>query len=633
MFGLGKWPNIENRMCLYAVNIILTTTIGASIDMRCIRKKVEEEVERGRIGPNLECPYYPSHFAGQDCTFCFCPFYPCEDTQLSKFIVSKRGRDVWDCSDCLFIHRNEVTKFVMDSIREQGIDNCDDEAMGEILEEAKRRFWRRGKAFMVLGATSDAGKSVTVAAICRLLHRKGLIVSPFKSQNMSLNSRVTRKGSEIAMIQVLQAQAAGLKNTDHHMNPILMKPKGDMVSEVIVHGKHFADYDVPSYYNDFVTGPGKDAVKESMDFLLDRYDVVVMEGAGSPAEINIYDSDIANMKAAEIADANCILVVNAEWGGAFAYALGTIELIPEKDRARIKGIIINNVRGDPGKMRSGADELEDMLGIPVLGIIPHADVRLPSEDSESFRDSLIVGEGSIKIALIKFPRIANFTDIDPLLLEDATIIFAETPEELDDVDAVIIPGTKNTISDLEWMKRNGIASKIISMKGKVPILGLCGGYQMMGRTLSDPKGVEGKISSKVEGLGFFDSETVWDGETNVTRQVTGTIVPTGGNMKGYETHSGMTKTNEEPLFEISMFTGNLFDGSVREEQMLFGTYVHAPFESTDFRNYFISFIKGSKAGSGIDYCDYVDENIDKLADTFEEALDMEKIMDIIGAVK
>lgn len=597
--------------------------------MRCIRKKVEEEVERGCIGPDRKCPYHPSHFIGQDCTFCFCPFYPCEDIQLSKFITSKRGKDVWDCSDCLFIHRSEVTEFAMDAIRKQGIDRCDDEKMREIFEEAKKRFWRRGKAFMVLGATSDAGKSVTVAAICRILHRKGLIVSPFKSQNMSLNSRVTRTGSEIAMIQDLQAQAAGLKNTDFHMNPILMKPRGDTVSEVIVHGRHFADYDVPSYYNEFVPGPGKDAVKKSLDFLLDRYDVVVMEGAGSPAEINIYDSDIANMKAAEIADADCILVVNAEWGGAFAYALGTVELIPENDRSRIKGIVINNVRGDPEKMRSGADELENMLGIPVLGIIPHADVRLPSEDSESFRDSRTMGGGTAKIAVIKFPRIANFTDFDPLLLEDVNIVFAESPEELDDADAVIIPGTKNTISDLEWMKSNGIASKIISLKGKVPILGLCGGYQMMGRKLSDPDGVEGGVY-KTEGLGLFDSETVWDGETDVIRQVKGMILPTGGAVTGYETHAGRTETEEEPLFEISMFTGNFFEGSVREGEMLFGTYVHAAFESTDFRNYFISFIKNTKAGSDIDYNRYVDENIDKLADAFEEALDMEKIMEIIG---
>ena len=601
--------------------------------MDCIKKKVKEEVERGCIGSNLNCPYYPSHFIDQDCTFCYCPFYPCEDTLFGRSMISKRGKEIWDCSDCLFIHREEVVKFVMDSIQKNGFDNCDDKRIKEIFNEAKEKFWRRGKAFMVLGATSDAGKSVTVAAICRILHRKGLIVSPFKSQNMSLNSKVTRNGSEIAMIQTLQAQAAGLKNTDFHMNPILMKPKGDTVSEVIVDGKHFADYDVTSYYNEFVPGPGMDAVKRNVDFLLDRYDVVVMEGAGSPAEINIYDRDIANMKAAEIADANCILVVNAEWGGSFAYALGTVELIPEKDRKRIKGIVINNVRGDPEKMRSGADELEKMLCIPVIGIIPHADVRLPSEDSESFRNSRTVGDGSVRIVVVKFPRISNFTDLDPLLLEDTTVVFAEHPEEFEGADAIVIPGTKNTISDLKWMKNSGIASKITSMKGKVPIIGLCGGYQMMGTKLSDLKGIEGKTPTETEGLGFFNNFTTWDGGDKCVMQDRGTIVATGGLVTGYEIHLGVTKVNEKPLFNIEKFGKNNPEGSVREDKMLFGTYLHGVFDTVDFRRYFLSFVKDAKTGESIDYLQFVDENLDKLADTFEESLDIDKMMDIIGVVR
>ena len=599
--------------------------------MNCIKKKVKEEIERGCIGSNLNCPYYPSHFFGQDCTFCYCPFYPCEDTTFGKFINSKRGKKIWDCSDCLFIHRSEVVKFVMDHLRE-GID-CDDDKVKEIFQEAKKRFWRRGKAFMVLGATSDAGKSVTVAAICRILHRKGLIVSPFKSQNMSLNSMVTRTGSEIAMIQTLQAQAAGLKNTDFHMNPILMKPKGDTVSEVIVDGEHFADYDVTAYYNEFVPGPGKDAVKRSVDFLLGRYDVVVMEGAGSPAEINIYDCDIANMKAAEIANANCILVVNAEWGGSFAYALGTVELIPENDRKRIKGIVINNVRGDPEKMRSGANELEKILGIPVIGIIPHVDVKLPSEDSESFRNSRIVGDGSVRIVVVKFPRISNFTDLDPLSLEDATIVFAECPEEFEGADVIVLPGTKNTISDLEWMKNSGIASKIISMKGKVPIIGICGGYQMMGSTLLDPNGIEEKIFTKVDGLGFFDNITTWKDGNKCVRRDRGTIVTTGGLITGYEIHSGVTEVNEKPLFNIEKLGKNDPEGSVRENEMLFGTYLHGVFETVDSRRYFLSFVKGAKIGRGVDYFQFVDESLDKLADAFEKSLDVDKMMDIIGVLR
>lgn len=594
--------------------------------MKCIKSKVRKEVERGCIGPNTDCPYYPSHFIGQDCTFCFCPFYPCEDPTLGKFIASRRGGDIWDCSDCLFIHRSDVAEFVMNEIRKRGFENCNDDVLKDILNEAKKRFWRKGKALMILGATSDAGKSITVTALCRILHRKGMLITPFKSQNMSLNSKVTRKGSEIAMIQALQAQAAGLKNTDHHMNPILLKPKGDTVSQVIVHGKHFADYDVKSYYKDFVSGHGVDAIKESLEFLRNRYDAVIMEGAGSPAEINIYENDIANMKAAEVADADCILVVNAEWGGSYAYALGTVELIPLEDRKRIKGIVINNVRGDPDKMKSGAKELEKITGIPVIGIVPHVDVRLPAEDSSSFRKSCEAGDGKIKIAVIKFPRISGFSDFDPLLLEDVTIFFAETAEGLGDVDAVILPGTKNTISDLNWMRNNGIASKLASLKGKIPIMGICGGYQMMGKFLSDPDGTESGTPSEAEGLGFFNDTTIWEKGTEIIRQTNGTIVSNGGEVSGYETHTGITDVKETPLFKYKKFKEIVHEGSVRENEMLIGTYIHGVFDSVDFRNYFLSFIENSNDGSGIDYYEFLDENIDKLADAFEEALDMDFIM-------
>ncbi len=590
-----------------------------------IRKKVGEEVERGWIGPNTECEYHPSHFSGQDCTFCYCPFYPCNDERLGKFIESRRGKKIFDCSDCLFIHRTEVAKYAMERIRAKGFENCGPAEMKRIFLEAKEKYWRRGKALMVLGATSDAGKSFTVAALCRIFHRRGLLAAPFKSQNMSLNSRVTRKGREISMVQYLQAIAAGLKNPDEHMNPILMKPKGDTVSHVMVEGKAFADYDVESYYGEFVPGPGTEAVKRNVDFLLDRYDVVVMEGAGSPAEINIYDKDIANMRAAEIADADCILVVNAEWGGSFAYAVGTIDLIPEKDRGRIKGIVINNVRGDTERMRSGTEELEKLTGIPVLGTIPHADVVLPSEDSERFRDSRTAGNGKIRVAVVRFPKISHFTDLDPLMLEDVTVTFADMPEDFENADAIIIPGTKNTISDFKWMERTGIAEKITESKGRIPILGICGGYQMMGKILSDPEGIECGYPSEIRGFGFFNDSTVWKAGNEITEQCRGRIVPDGGRVTGFETHTGITSSSESALFRIEKFSGDTDEGSVREDEMIFGTYLHGVFESKDFRRYFLSFAGAENAGTE-DYCGYVDRNLDRLADVFEKALDMDALM-------
>ena len=231
-------------------------------------------------------------------------------------------------------------------------------------------------------------------------------------------------------------------------------------------------------------------VKEHVDFMRKRYDYVIMEGAGSPAEINIYDKDIANMKAAEIADAAVVLVVNVEWGGSYAYALGTVELIPEKDRRRIKGIILNNVRGRTDSMRAGAKKLEELAGVPVIGVVPHVDVSLPSEDSEALRGVGGKGTGSRRIGVVRFPRIANFTDLDPLFMDDASIVYVQSPSDLDGVDAIILPGTKNTVSDYKWMCSAGIAERLKALRGKVPILGICGGYQMMGAVMDDSVGME-----------------------------------------------------------------------------------------------------------------------------------------------
>jgi adenosylcobyric acid synthase len=602
-----------------------------------ITNKVKEEIDRGWIGPNIDCSYHPCHFTGQDCTFCYCPFYPCNDPDLGENIVSKHNKNIWNCTFCLFIHRPEVGKFIISEMRRQNIVDPKDPRIKDILPIAKNIFFHPGKAIMVVGATSDAGKSITVAAICRILHNRGYLVCPFKSQNMSLNSKVTSKGSEIAMIQVLQAKAAGLKNPDQHMNPILLKPKGETRSQVMVEGAPFRDYDVEGYYNEFVPGPGMDIVRRNIEFLKKRYDYVIMEGAGSPAEINIYDKDIANMRAAEIADANCFLVVNVEWGGSFAYALGTVELLPEKDRKRIKGIILNNIRGNPDNIKPGADKLEKLLGIPVMGIIPHAELFLPSEDSEAFRGKSTVGHGNIVIAVIKFPRIANFTDIDPLYLEDTTIKYIEDPKELEGCDAVILPGTKNTIEDMKWMTSNGIGDEIVRMRGKVPILGICGGYQMMGRLMRDPHGIEGKEPGDTEGLGLFDNITEWNEYKKKVIQSEGKLICNGEQVVGYEIHMGLSEVNEKPLFDITRYPKNEFEGSVREDEMLFGTYLHGCLDKPSFRRYFMSFIKHNgrpvKLEDVKDYDDILEENIIKMANVFESGLDMPRLMGIIEVKK
>ena len=604
--------------------------------MDCIKKKVNEEIERGWIGSCTSCDYHPCHFTGQDCTFCYCPFYPCDDTDLGSEIIGRRGNRIWNCSDCLFIHRKEVASFVCSEISRLGITEALDPRFKDIFKDAKERFFRKGRALMVVGATSDAGKSITVAALCRILHDMGYLVSPFKSQNMSLNSKATRNGSEIAMIQTVQSMASGLKNPDHHMNPILLKPKRDDVSQVIVCGKPFGDYNVKDYYGKFVPNDGVRIVREQMDFLKDRYDFVVMEGAGSPAEINIYDVDIANMRAAEIADADVLLVVNVEWGGSFAYALGTVELIPEEDRKRIKGIILNNVRGRTENLIPGARRLEEMTGIPVVGIIPHVDVDLPSEDSESLRGKRVRGEGKCLVGVVRFPRIANFTDLDPLFLEDVSVVFIERPEDMDGLDAIILPGTKNTIDDLQWMKDSGIADRLREYWKKVPILGICGGYQMMGRIIDDSKGIEGGVPRVVEGLGFFDNTCTFDEyQKKVVQNDAEMLIGDGGCVTGYELHMGVSETNEDPLFSIARIGSDPEkEGSCRIEELTYGTYFHGVFDKPAFRRYFMSLIRHGDTvvdvSSTRDYDTVIEENLVKLAAAFKENLDMDRLEEILG---
>ena len=609
--------------------------------MKCIKSRVDSAIARGNIHSNLECEYHPCHFKGQNCSFCYCPFYPCNDIDFGRTIQSKRGNgnEIWDCSPCLFNHRNDVVEYSFKRFSELGIEKADDPRIADVFKECKERFFRMGKALMILGATSDAGKSITVAAICRILARRGLLVTPFKSQNMSLNSRVTRQGHEISMIQDLQCRAAYLKNPTCNVNPILLKPKGDSISQVIVEGKPFGDYDVEGYYKDFVPGPGKEIVRRNVEFLKRRYDYIIMEGAGSPAEINLYDTDIANMRAAEIADADCILVINMEWGGSFAYAAGTIGLMPEDDRKRIKGIILNNLRGRKDGMKSGLEQIERITGVPVIGVVPHLDVELPKEDSEYFRDVDVQGNGTWNVAVIKLPRIANFTDIDPLALEDVTIRYVSTPEGLEGADAIIIPGTKNTMADLDWLKRTGLADAIKKRSGLIPILGICGGYQIMGRKLLDANGIEDKEFPEAEGLGLFDMTAKWDIYDKIVRQDHGTMnVGDRGEIDGYEIHMGITvENNEKPLFTIESLTGDYGEGSVRESIKLYGTYLHGIFERPAFRKYFMSMmntgVRTESSKPSKDYKETEDYNLDKLADGFEKNLDMDKFNKILEGLR
>ncbi|MCL1904792.1 MAG: cobyric acid synthase [Methanomassiliicoccaceae archaeon] len=593
--------------------------------MDCL-KMVRNELKRGWTGPNLKCPHGPCHYTGQDCTYCFCPFYPCKDEELGEFIQTSKGGKLWSCLYCHLIHRTPVCKYIASRVEELKISDPEDKRLRNILNEAKERFLVPGKAIMVVGATSDAGKSLTAAALCRIISRKGHSVTPMKAQNMSLNSMVTDDGSEVASIQIMQAKAARIKHPDHNVNPILLKPMKDGITDVFVNGRHFENMDVPSYYGKFVPSKGSEAVRESIRVQKIRYEYVVMEGAGSPAEINIYDHDIANMRAADMADASCILVVNMNMGGGFAYALGTIELLSEKDRKRIKGIIFNNMHGDPSSLKKGIERLESIAGVPVLGVIPHIDIPLPKEDS------LTLGSGggnekeNVRIAVIKLPKMANFTDLDPLYHENVSILYTDDPDEVKKADVIIIPGTKNTFDAMRWMSSSGMDETVKEMKGKVPIIGICGGYQIMSSELSDPLGKENGTPFSMKGLGLFDAVTSWNENSSKVSTVKGILAATEEEIKGYEIRSGATVTNHDPLFVLLPFGGErINEGSSRPDEKLFGTYVHGLFDTSAFRGQILKMTGKYVPGkySDLDYDDILSGISDELADAFESSLNME----------
>ena len=485
---------------------------------------------------------------------------------------------------------------------------------------------------VVLGTTSHSGKSTLVAALCRLLSDRGLRVAPFKSQNMSLNSWVTQNGSEIGIAQAVQAWAARTEPSEF-MNPILLKPKGDRTSQVIVLGRPVADKSAEEYYRE-IDGL-KEVVDRSLQELEKDYDYIVVEGAGGAAEINLYDRDIANIYVARRLQASIILVGDIERGGVFASLFGTVQLLPEDIRPLVKGLVINKFRGDPAILGSGLKTLEKLTGVPVLGVLPYLDLDIPSEDSVSLGDKKAGPAGEqIDIAVIRLPRISNFTDFEPLERR-ACVRYVGLSEELGCPDAVIIPGTKNTVSDLLEMQEKGMADQIKSLQD-TPVLGICGGYQMLGREIIDC-GIEDTVGT-VPCLGLLDAVTRFDLYEKRTAQVKKPV--TGGGpilepirgqiVTGYEIHMGVTSPSGEAAF------GD--DGAVSESGMVIGTYLHGLFENENFCNAFLEFLRRRKnPGQGQDLSTRAEmgtraakgDGFAKLAAAVEANLDMAKIWQML----
>ena len=493
------------------------------------------------------------------------------------------------------------------------------------------------KAIMVQGTASNAGKSLLAAALCRIFRQDGYRVAPFKSQNMALNSCITPEGLEMGRAQVMQAQAAGT-TPSVRMNPILLKPTNDTGSQVIVNGVPRGTMKAADYFA-YKKALVPD-IMEAYHSLEEEYDIIVIEGAGSPAEINLQKDDIVNMGMARMARAPVLLCGDIDRGGVFASLYGTIALLPPEEQKLIRGTIINKFRGDVEILRPGLVQLEQLTGKPVLGVVPMLDVDVDDEDSLSQRlEQRPAKKGLIDIAVIRLPRLSNFTDFNALeRMEEVTLRYVRSPKELGKPDLVILPGTKNTMDDLRWLRESGLETVILKHAAAGgAVVGICGGYQMLGRTVSDPEGVEG--GGTLSGLGLLPTETVFLGEKTRTR-VEG-VFTTGSGLfaalsgvpfAGYEIHMGVTTIDGSTLVQIKSQTGEeKADGCCAGN--VWGSYVHGIFDRASCAEAVVNCLRRARGleedATAVDWEVYQQQQYDQLAAGVRASLDMQAVYDIL----
>ena len=491
----------------------------------------------------------------------------------------------------------------------------------------------RGKSLMIQGTASSVGKSVLCAAFLRIMKQDGYTVAPFKAQNMALNSFVTRDGLEIGRAQAMQAQAAGIE-PDVRMNPVLLKPTSDRRSQVIVDGRAIGTMTAMAYHR--YKPALRQRIKQTYDALESTVDCVVIEGAGSPAEINLREGDIVNMSMAESADAPVILVGDINLGGVFASLLGTVMLLTEEERARVKGVIINKFRGDVKLLEPGLRMLEERIHMPVIGVVPWMDVALEDEDSVTERFLRQHGTGDLDVAVVRLRHIANFTDFQSLALQPGVRVrYAQTARELESADLIILPGTKNTIEDLIDLRSRGMDAAIVrhARRGGM-VIGVCGGYQMLGRTLRDPGHVESRVP-EITGLGLLDMEVAFEAEKQ-TAQSSGVICCEAGWLReaaglmvdGYEIHAGRNRLGEGTVPWLKI--GGRVDGVMNEGGNVLGSYLHGLFDDGQLFAFIAARIRAQKGvgavnGQPVSFAQFREREFDRVADIVRASVDMDAV--------
>ena len=483
------------------------------------------------------------------------------------------------------------------------------------------------KNIMIQGTMSSAGKSLLAAGLCRIFRQDGLRVAPFKSQNMALNSFITRDGGEMGRAQVVQAEAAGIL-PDVRMNPILLKPTTDVGSQVIVKGRVQGNLRAMDYYRrkkEYIP-----AILEAYNSLSAEYDIIVIEGAGSPAEINLKQNDIVNMGLAQLVDAPVLLVGDIDRGGVFAQLYGTVALLEPEERARVKGTIVNKFRGDRAILKPGIKTLEELCGVPVAGVVPYLDLDLDDEDSLTERFHRAESRRAIDIAVIRLPRISNFTDFSPFgRYENVSLRYVGKVEELHHPDLIFLPGTKSTIADLQWLRQSGLEGAILkAADAGAVVFGVCGGYQMLGRRIADPEGAEAAGVTEIAGLGLLEMDTVFSPE-KIQTQTSGVFGPVEGILSplsgqpytGYEIHMGRSESPAPPLAKGA--------GAV------YGSYIHGLFDGPGVADIIVEALARRKglapeALGRFDPAAYKEEQYDRLADAVRAGLDMNLVYRILN---
>ena len=488
----------------------------------------------------------------------------------------------------------------------------------------------KAKCIMVQGTMSGAGKSLLCAALCRIFAQDGYRTAPFKSQNMALNSFVTRDGLEMGRAQVVQAQAAGVE-PDVRMNPILLKPSSDIGSQVIVNGEVRGDMPAKEYFRH------KRAlipdILQAYNSLAEEFDIIVIEGAGSPAEINLKADDIVNMGLAKLVDAPVLLAGDIDRGGVFAQLYGTVELLEADERARIRGLIINKFRGDVEILRPGLSMLEEKTRLPVVGVVPYLQVDIEDEDSLSDRLQQKNAVKPLDVAIVRLPHISNFTDFMPLEQHPLMgVRYVQAARELGTPDLVILPGTKNTVNDLLWLRQSGLEAAVQKLARRgTPVLGVCGGYQMLGETLDDSAGTESGQPQTLRGLELLPTQTVFTAEKRRTQVSATAAAPfAGAALTGYEIHTGRTAVQGAPFCTLADGTP---EGCVQDN--VFGTYLHGLFDSGELTEKLAELLcrrKGiaPETAAPITMQAYREQQFDLLADGVRRALDMPAVYAAMG---